>query len=125
MERKAKIGHILKTCRKGKGWKLVDLALRSGVSVSYIGRCERDERFPSGRILGKLASSLGISEIELFRLAGYLSSESGYKAVQLERCIGFWESLLLHNRVFMEPGTIAQIDITLKLLRGLKTKEAL
>jgi len=104
MERKAKIGHILKTCRKGKGWKLVDLALRS---------------------LGKLASSLGISEIELFRLAGYLSSESGYKAVQLERCIGFWESLLLHNRVFMEPGTIAQIDITLKLLRGLKTKEAL
>ena len=50
-----------------------DLAIGSGVSPSHIGRIEAGERFPSARILRKLAGPLGFEENELFALAGYLS----------------------------------------------------
>ena len=47
----------------------------SGVSSSHLGRIERGERFPSARILRKIAKPLGFEEDELFTLAGYLSSQ--------------------------------------------------
>ncbi len=49
------------------------LAAGSGVSSSHLGRIERGERFPSARILRKIAKPLGFDEDELFTLAGYLS----------------------------------------------------
>jgi len=48
----------------------------SGVSSSHVGRIERGERFPSARILRKIAKPLGFEEDELFALAGYLSPQS-------------------------------------------------
>jgi transcriptional regulator with XRE-family HTH domain len=53
---------------------LGELAQRSGISASHLGRIERGERFPSARILRRLAQPLGFAENELFALAGYLSS---------------------------------------------------
>jgi len=47
----------------------------SGVSSSHLGRIERGERFPSARILRKIAKPLGFEEDELFTLAGYLSPQ--------------------------------------------------
>jgi len=55
---------------------LQQLAAASGVSASHLGRIERGERFPSARILRKIAKPLGLTESELFTLAGYLPSES-------------------------------------------------
>ena len=55
---------------------LQELTKKSGVSASHLGRIERGERFPSGRILRKIAGPLGFEENELFTLAGYLSPES-------------------------------------------------
>ena len=55
---------------------LGELAGRSGVSASHLGRIERGERFPSGRILRRLAKPLGFGENELFALAGYLSPQA-------------------------------------------------
>ncbi len=55
---------------------LNELATTSGVSPSYLGRIERGERFPSARILRKIAKPLGFDEDELFTLAGYLSPQS-------------------------------------------------
>ncbi len=52
---------------------LQELATMSGVSPSHLGRLERGERFPSARILRKIAKPLGFEEDELFTLAGYLS----------------------------------------------------
>jgi len=52
---------------------LQELAARSGVSSSHLGRVERGERFPSARILRRIAQPLGFEENELFTLAGYLS----------------------------------------------------
>ncbi len=48
----------------------------SGVSPSHLGRIERGERFPSARILRRIAKPLGFEEDELFTLAGYLSPSS-------------------------------------------------
>ena len=45
----------------------------SSVSLSYLGRIERGERFPSPRILRKIAKPLGFGKNELFMLADYLS----------------------------------------------------
>lgn len=53
---------------------LTDLAKKSGISSSYLGRIEAGKRFPSASILRKLARPLDLEENELFALAGYLSS---------------------------------------------------
>ena len=55
---------------------LQELAARSGVSASHLGRIERGERFPSAHILQKIARPLAFEEDELFTLAGYLSPQS-------------------------------------------------
>ena len=47
-----------------------------GVSSSHLGRIERGERFPSARVLRKIAKPLGFSEAELFTLADFLSPQS-------------------------------------------------
>ena len=67
------IGKTLKQQRLMIPLTLRELAAKSGVSASHLGRIERGERFPSARILRKLAKPLGFEESELFTLANYLS----------------------------------------------------
>lgn len=59
---------------------LQELADRSGISPSHIGRIERGERFPSAGVLKKIARPLNFNVNELFTLAGYLPPQSGYKS---------------------------------------------
>ncbi len=71
---------------------LQQLAVRSGVSPSHLGRMERGERFPSASVLQKIAKPLNIDINELFTLAGYLppqpdnisEAQSNYKGGQLD-----------------------------------------
>lgn len=56
---------------------LQELADQAHVSPSHLGRIERGERFPSARILRKIAKPLGFQEDEIFTLAGYLSPQPG------------------------------------------------
>ena len=51
---------------------LGELSAVSGVSSSHLGRIERGERFPSARILRKIAKPLGFDEAELLIHAGFL-----------------------------------------------------
>lgn len=67
------MGKILKQQRITVPLTLQELASQSGVSSSHLGRIERGERFPSARILRKIARPLGFDEDELFTLAGFLS----------------------------------------------------
>ena len=67
------LGKILKQQRITVPLTLQELAAESGVSSSHLGRIERGERFPSARILRKIAKPLGFDEDELFTLAGFLS----------------------------------------------------
>ncbi|MFC1897566.1 helix-turn-helix domain-containing protein [Chloroflexota bacterium] len=67
------LGKIIKQQRITIPLTLQELATRSGISSSHLGRIERGERFPSAHILRKIATPLGFEEDELFTLAGYLS----------------------------------------------------
>jgi len=70
------LGRILKQQRITVPLTLQELARESGVSSSHLGRIERGERFPSARILRKIAKPLGFGEDELFTLAGFLSPQT-------------------------------------------------
>ena len=70
------LGKILKQQRITVPLTLQELAAESGVSSSHLGRIERGERFPSARILRKIAKPLGFDEDELFTLAGFLSPQT-------------------------------------------------
>ena len=69
------LGVILKQRRLTIPLTLQELASAAGVSSSHLGRIERGERFPSARILRKIAEPLRTEEAELMSLAGYLSSK--------------------------------------------------
>jgi transcriptional regulator with XRE-family HTH domain len=69
------LGKIIKQQRITVPLTLQELAAESGVSSSHLGRIERGERFPSARILRKIAKPLGFDEDELFTLAGFLSPQ--------------------------------------------------
>jgi len=67
------LGEIIRQQRVFRALTQHELAARSGVSPSHLGRIERGERFPSARVLRRIAKPLSLKEDELFTLAGYLS----------------------------------------------------
>ena len=75
-EYRKNLGKILKQQRITIPLTLQELAAESAVSSSHLGRIERGERFPSARILRKIAKPLGFDEDELFTLAGFLSPQT-------------------------------------------------
>jgi len=76
IENNRNLGKILKQRRVMIPLTLQGLSAKSGVSESHLGRLERGERFPSARILRKIARPLGFSEHELLAFADYLPSQS-------------------------------------------------
>lgn len=74
------LGGIVKRQRLMIPLTLRELADVSSVSLSYLGRIERGERFPSPRILRKIAKPLGFGKNELFMLADYLSPDAPTEA---------------------------------------------
>jgi transcriptional regulator with XRE-family HTH domain len=68
------LGEVIRQQRVSIPLTLQELARLGKVSPSHLGRIERGERYPSARILRKIAQPLGFEEDELFTLAGYLSS---------------------------------------------------
>jgi transcriptional regulator with XRE-family HTH domain len=75
MDKTNDLAKIIKQRRMIVSMTLQELARATGVSASHLGRIERGERFPSARILRRLAGPLHMEEAELMSLAGYLSSE--------------------------------------------------
>ncbi len=63
------LGKILKQQRVVIPLTISELAAKSGVSQSHLARIERGKRFPSARILQKIAQPLGFKEDELFTRA--------------------------------------------------------
>src|SRR3989304_5795012 len=72
----SELGKIIKQQRISSTLALQELAAVSGVSSSHLGRIERGERFPSARILRRIAKPLGFDEDEIFTLAGFLTPHS-------------------------------------------------
>ena len=121
------LGGIIKQQRVAVSLTLQELAVMSGVSPSHLGRIERGERFPSARILRRIAKPLGFDEGELFTLAGYLPSptlgvaepEPVYSSRRLDPYVA---KMLAEEPVEMQRAVIGVLSI-LKSIAKSMTKE--
>jgi transcriptional regulator with XRE-family HTH domain len=102
------LGSIVRAQRKRLGLSLVDLAAKSGVSVSHLGRIENAQRYPSTNVLRKIAKPLDLDEKELFNLAGYLPAKQS-KTPDLEKHKQLAELDILADRVTADINRIKAI----------------
>lgn len=123
------LGRILKQQRITVPLTLQELSAESGVSSSHLGRIERGERFPSARILRKIARPLGFDEDELFTLAGFLSpqtpgvaeeSSSRYAARQLDPYVA---RMLAEEPPEVQRAVVGILSLIKSIARGMAKEE--
>jgi transcriptional regulator with XRE-family HTH domain len=102
------LGSIVRRQRERLGLTLKDVSIKSGVSVSHLGRIENGQRYPSASILRRIAKPLQIDEKELFNLAGYLPGEEP-KTPDLKRHKLLEELDILVDRVTADTSRIRSI----------------
>ena len=119
------LGRILKQQRVAIPLTLQELAATASVSSSHLGRIERGERFPSARILRKIARPLNFDEDELFTLAGFLSPQTpsvaddrnpGYNARQLDPYV---VKILSEEPIEVQRAVIGILSILKSVSRGM------
>jgi len=119
------LGRILKQQRMAVPLTLQELAATSNVSSSHLGRIERGERFPSARILRKIAKPLGFDEDELFTLAGFLSPQTpgvaderstGYGSRQLDPYVA---RLLAEEPIEVQRAVIGILTMLKSVAKGI------
>jgi transcriptional regulator with XRE-family HTH domain len=97
---------------------LRELAAKSGVSASHLGRIERGERFPSANILRKIAKPLGFDEDELFMLAGYLSAGAPNRVESQEGLDSYVAKVLARESVETQRAVIGILSILKSLAQS-------
>ena len=102
------LGSIVRLQRNRLCLTLTNLSVKSGVSVSHLGRIENAHRYPSASVLRKIAKPLNLDENELFNLAGYLSVEQT-KTANFEKHKSLAELDILANRVTADINRIKSI----------------
>ena len=103
---------------------LQELAARSGVSASHLGRIERGERYPSAHVLQRLAKPLNFEEDELFTLAGYLSPQASMIAEKSpvygnDRLDPYVARVLAQEPVEMQRAVIGILSILKSLAKSI------
>jgi transcriptional regulator with XRE-family HTH domain len=119
------LGKVLKQQRLTVPLTLQELAAESGVSASHLGRIERGERFPSARMLRKLARPLGFDEDELFTLAGFLTptgpgveeERTRYSGRQLDPYVA---RMLAEEPPEVQRSVIGILSLLKSVARGMK-----
>ncbi len=117
------LGEIIRQERVRIPMTLQELAGKSDVSPSHLGRIERGERFPSAHILRKIAKPLGFEEDELFTLAGYLSArpdavsdiQQSYSGNRLDPYVS---KMLANEPVEVQRAVIGILSILKSLARS-------
>lgn len=117
-------GKIIKRHRLMKPMTLRELSVLSGFSASYLGRVERGERFPSAKVLQKIARPLGLTEEELLFSAGYLSpsgdidkEETGHNRLQIDPYV---VRMLSQEPVEVQRAVVGLVTILKSLAKLLK-----
>ncbi|HUV46242.1 MAG TPA: helix-turn-helix transcriptional regulator [Dehalococcoidia bacterium] len=125
IENRNDLARILKQRRVMKELTLHELGAKSAVSASHLGRIERGERFPSGRILRKIAEPLGFSESELFTLANYLTPKPSIAVeseAQLGRLDPYVAEVLSQEPVEMQRAVFGILNILTSLAKTFARK---
>jgi transcriptional regulator with XRE-family HTH domain len=110
------IGETIRQTRAAIPLTLSELAKKSGVSMSHLGRVERGERFPSGHVLKKIAGPLGFGEAELLILGGYLDQKP--TAEHRNGNIDPYVALVLSQEPVKVQRAVVSILAILKVLAG-------
>jgi len=121
------LGKLLRQRRVTVPLTLQELGDMSSVSPSHLGRIEKGDRFPSARVLRKIAKPLGFSEDELFALAGYLSPHPAGVAETREEYYGgqldpYVARVLAQEPVEVQRAVIGILTILKSMARSM-TKE--
>jgi len=124
------IAGIIKQRRVLMGLTLREIATRSGVSSSHLGRIDRGERIPSARVLRKIAEPLGFKETELLRLVDYLSPQppgqaEGQTKYDAERLDAYVAMILSQEPVEVQRAVIGILSILKTIARGLSNSKGL
>ena len=113
------LARILRQQRVMRELTLQQLSEMSGVSSSHLGRIEREERFPSARILHKIAKPLGLAEGELLTLAGYLSSSATVESeTRLGRLDPYVAAVLSQEPVETQRAVVTILTVFKSMARG-------
>ncbi len=121
------LGIIIKQQRLSVPLTLQQLARASAVSSSHLGRIERGERYPSARILRRIAKPLGFDEDQLFTLAGFLTP---HEAVAEEgraytaRLDPHVARMLAEEPVEIQRAVIGLLSVLKSIARGISKKES-
>ncbi|ACQ81943.1 transcriptional regulator, XRE family [Beutenbergia cavernae DSM 12333] len=59
------IGRLLRRRREQLGLRLVDVAVRAGVSAQYLSEVERGRKEPSSEVLAAVTTALGLTLVDL------------------------------------------------------------
>ncbi len=97
---------------------LQELADASGVSASHLARIEKGARFPSARILRKLAKPLGFEEAELFSRAGFLSTKPPVAETPSGHLDAYVANILAQEPVEVQRTVIAILTIFKSMAKG-------
>jgi transcriptional regulator with XRE-family HTH domain len=123
------LGELLRLRRITLHLTLQQLAEKSRTSPSHLGRIEKGTRFPSARVLHRLAPNLGFEENHLFHLAGYLTREPG---MPIESSVDFTSGQLdpyVARTLAQEPpevqhAVLGVLSLLKNLGRGLAAQNA-
>jgi transcriptional regulator with XRE-family HTH domain len=119
------LARILKQQRVMRELTLQQLGEMSRVSSSHLGRIERGERFPSARILRKIAKPLGLGEGELLTLAGYLSPQPTTEAEKLSgrRLDPHVTGVLSQEPVEIQRAIVTILTVLKSMAKGLNRNQ--
>jgi transcriptional regulator with XRE-family HTH domain len=84
------LGEVIRQQRLMMALTLQELATKSGVSSSHLGRIERGERYPSARTLQKIAKPLGFEEnlpSDGVRVDPYVAAVLSQEPVNVQRAV--------------------------------------
>lgn len=98
------LGQKLKQRRRGLGLSSKEVASASGVSTAHIARIEKGQRYPSAKILKRLAVPLGYSEEEIFKMGGYLTVGASIQKGLIEYRIK--QMMILKPEVALPAGSL-------------------
>lgn len=116
----AALAERIRLWRKRHGMTQADLAIRSGISVSFISMIERGERSPSYDTLVQLAQALDIPLSELFRAENEAPTDDGYYRRLVEFARGAHlsrkqvEQLVSVGRAMFDPGEPVKARLEIK-----------
>jgi transcriptional regulator with XRE-family HTH domain len=112
------LAKILRQRRVMTPMTLQELAHVSGVSPSHLGRIERGQRFPSARVLRKIAKPLGFGESELFSRAGFLSpGADGQAKENVGQFDPYVASVLSQEPVEIQRAVVAILSVLKSMAR--------